>query len=68
MEEELKKVKMFLKDKEIIGAKSFSLSVGLIHIDKKDGTGGFVIPDDENRKDIIEELLKNPEYIIREAE
>ena len=36
-----------------------------IYVDKKDGTGGFMIPNSTGTKDLVDELLKNPEYIIR---
>jgi hypothetical protein len=39
--------------------------INFIYIDKKDGTGGFLISDEEGSKDIVKELLKNPEYILR---
>ena len=36
-----------------------------IYIDRIDGTGGFMIPDEEGSEEIIKELLKNPEYVLR---
>jgi len=40
--------------------------MNFIYIDMKDGTGGFMIPDDGNMEDAIEELLKDPQYVRRE--
>jgi hypothetical protein len=36
-----------------------------INIEKVDGTGGFLIPKEEGTEEIIKELLKNSEYILR---
>ena len=41
--------------------------MNFIHIDKKDGTGGFIIPDDGESEDFIKEFLKDPRYIRRES-
>jgi len=38
-----------------------------IYIDKKDGEGGFMIPDDGESEDVIAELLKDPQYVRRES-
>lgn len=35
-------------------------------IDLKDGSGGFMIPDGNDNKELIEEILKNPKYVLRE--
>lgn len=42
-----------------------------IFIDLKDGSGGFMIPDDlchNDSKELIEEILKDPKYVLREEE
>lgn len=39
-----------------------------IFIDLKDGSGGFMVPEGENNIEIIEEILKNPKYVLREVE
>ena len=39
-----------------------------IHIDLKDGKGGFMIHDTEEGRDIASELLKDQKYIMRENE
>lgn len=36
-----------------------------IYIDMKDGTGGFMIPDDGESDGIVEELLKDEKYVLR---
>jgi len=36
-----------------------------IYIDKIDGTGGFIIPKENGSEEIIKELLKDPEYMLR---
>lgn len=36
-----------------------------IYIDKIDGTGGFMILDEEGSEEIVNELLKDQEYILR---
>ncbi len=40
--------------------------MNFIYIDLKDATGGFMIPDDGESEDVIEELLKDPKYVRRE--
>ena len=55
-------LKKFAKE---IGAYIPEKEINLIHIDKIDGAGGFVIPYDESSEEIIKELLKNPDYILR---
>jgi hypothetical protein len=40
--------------------------MNFVYIDMKDGTGGFIIPDDGEGEDVIEELLKDPKYVRRE--
>lgn len=39
--------------------------MNFIYIDKTDGLGGFMIPEEEGIEEIINELLKNPEYVLR---
>jgi len=39
-----------------------------IFIDLKDGSGGFMIPESKDSKEIVEEILKDPKYVLRENE
>lgn len=55
-------LKEFAKE---IGAYILEKKINFVHIDKIDGTGGFMIPDEEGNKEIIKGLLKNPEYVLR---
>ena len=42
--------------------------MGYIFIDKIDGSGGFILPAIPGTEDIINELLKDPQYILRDKE
>ena len=38
-------------------------AMGMIRINKRDGSGGFLIPNFPESENTIRELLKNPEYV-----
>ena len=44
------------------------LARSFVFIDLKNGSGGFMIPESEDSKELIEEILKDPKYIVRKEE
>lgn len=41
--------------------------IDFIYVDLKDGTGGFMIPDVEDNKELVNDLLKDHKYVLRKG-
>ena len=42
--------------------------INFIYVDLKDGTGGFMIPNVKGSKELVDELLKDSKYVLRNHE